>query len=241
MELNICHLYPDLLNVYGDVGNILILKDRLIKRGISVNVHNISVKDDFNADVFDIVLLGGGQDNEQTIVSADLMKKKDEIKRYIENNKVMLNICGGYQLLGRYYIGANGEKIDGLSLLDIRTEMGKDRFIGNVVSKDYETQEYLIGFENHSGRTILGDSVKPMASVIIGFGNNGEDKTCGCVYKNTYGTYFHGSFLAKNQVFCDMLIKKAIKIKYNEDIELSQIDDEFYNKARNVLLNKYLQ
>ncbi len=240
MELNICHLYPDLLNVYGDVGNILILKDRLLKRGIGVNIINLSANDEFIAEDYDIVLLGGGQDAEQTIVSADLSTKREQLKKYIEDEKVMLTICGGYQLLGEYYIGANGERIDGLSLIDIRTEKGDNRFIGNVISKDFETNDYIIGFENHSGRTILGENVKPMAEVVVGFGNNGEDKTCGCVYKNTYGTYFHGSFLAKNNVFADLLIKKAIFNKYGEEIELDKIDDEFYNKARNVLLNKYL-
>ncbi len=243
MEINICHLYPDLLNVYGDIGNILILKDRLEKRNIKANIVNISKNEEFKADDFDILLLGGGQDNEQSLISADLLTKRDEIQKYIEDSKVLLAICGGYQLLGKYYIGANGEKIDGLSLIDIVTNSageGEIRFIGNTVSKDFMTNEYIIGFENHSGRTILGEGVKPMAEVVVGYGNNGEDKTCGCVYKNTYGTYFHGSFLAKNNEFADMLITKALEKKYNEKIELEKIDDEFYSKARNTLLNRFL-
>lgn len=240
MEINICHLYPDLLNVYGDVGNILVLKDRLEKRNIKANVINISKNDEFLADDYDIVLLGGGQDKEQTIVSENLLKKRDELKKYIEANKVLLTICGGYQLLGKYYIGADGEKIDGLDLVDFVTNTGEGRFIGNVVSKEFETDDYIIGFENHSGRTVLGENVKPMANVIVGFGNNGEDKTCGCVYKNTYCTYFHGSFLAKNNKLADLLLSKAIYNKYNEKIELEPLDDEFYDKARNVLLNRFL-
>ncbi len=240
MELNICHLYPDLLNVYGDVGNILVLKDRMKKRGIGVNVINVSQGDEFRAEDYDIVLLGGGQDNEQTIVAKDLLLKREELKKYIELGKVLIAICGGYQLLGKYYIGQNGETIEGLSLIDIVTNSGDKRFIGDVISKTKVTDDYIIGFENHSGRTILGEGVEPMAEVVVGYGNNGEDKTCGCIYKNTYGTYFHGSFLVKNNDFADMLIKNALQYKYDHKVELEKIDDEFYTKARNVLLNKLL-
>ncbi len=240
MEINICHLYPDLLNVYGDVGNILVLKDRTEKRGIVANITNLSVDQEFNADNFDIVLLGGGQDAEQTIVAKDLFSKKEELRKYIESGKVLLSICGGYQLLGKYYIGQAGERIEGLGLIDLETKSGDQRFIGNVISKEFITNNYIIGFENHSGRTILGDSVSPMAETVVGFGNNGEDKTCGCVYKNTFGTYLHGSFLAKNNEFADMLIERAFSNKYNEKIELCEIDDEFYSKARNVMINRLL-
>ncbi len=240
MEINICHLYPDLLNVYGDVGNILVLKDRLLKRGIGVNVINVSQGDEFRAEDYDIVLLGGGQDNEQTIVAKDLLLKRDELKKYIEWGKVLIAICGGYQLLGKYYIGQNGEIIDGLSLIDIETKSGETRFIGDVISKTKITDDYIIGFENHSGRTILGEGVEPMAEVVVGYGNNGEDKTCGCIYKNTYGTYFHGSFLVKNNDFADRLITNALQYKYDHKVTLEKLDDEFYTKARNVLLNKLL-
>ncbi|WOO86736.1 glutamine amidotransferase [Mollicutes bacterium LVI A0039] len=241
MQINICHLYPDLLNVYGDVGNILILKDRLLKRGIEVNVLNVSTNEPFNAEEYDIVLLGGGQDNEQTIVSDDLFKKRVELQKYIEDEKVLLAICGGYQLLGEYYIGANGERIEGLDLIDIVTESGNDRFIGNTISKEAITGDYIVGFENHSGRTILGDNVQPMAEVVVGFGNNGQDKTCGCIYKNTFGTYFHGSFLAKNNKMADELIKRALEKKYNKEIILEPIDDEFYEKARETLFDRYMK
>ncbi len=240
MQINICHLYPELLNVYGDVGNILVLKDRIEKRGIQANVINITLNDSFNPDEYDIILLGGGQDKEQIIVAEDLKNKKEELRQYIESEKVLLAICGGYQLLGKYYIGANGEQIEGLSLIDIETTSGDERFIGNTVSKEPITNDYIVGFENHGGRTILGENVLPMAEVVVGYGNNGQDKTCGCVYKNTYGTYFHGSFLTKNNAFADLLIKKAIKNKYDKEIELESIDDEFYNKARNILLNRFL-
>ena len=154
MELNICHLYPDLLNVYGDVGNILILKHRAELRGIKVNILNNSLNDAFNVDDYDIVLFGGGQDFEQSIVSNDLSgAKKDALEKYIEAGKVLIAICGGYQLLGKYYTAPNGEKINGLGILDIYTESGDTRFIGNTVIYNEEFNEYYVGFENHSGRT----------------------------------------------------------------------------------------
>ena len=144
MELNICHLYPDLLNVYGDVGNILILKHRAEERGIKVNIMNVSLNDEFNADDYDIVFFGGGQDYEQSIVSADLMNnKKEELSRYINNGKVLIAICGGYQLLGKYYIAPDGEKLQGLGILDIYTNGGEKRFIGNTIIHNDKFNEKL--------------------------------------------------------------------------------------------------
>lgn len=237
MELNICHLYPDLLNVYGDVGNIKILEYRAKARGINVNIHNISIKDEFNADEMDIVLFGGGQDYEQSIVSADLKdNKRDEIKRYIENNKVLIAICGGYQLLGKYYIAANGEKINGLDILDIYTESGDKRFIGDTIIINEKTNETYVGFENHSGRTHIND-LEPLGKCIVGFGNNGEDGYEGCIYKNTYCTYFHGCLLAKNPELADRLIKAALEEKYG-DITLSPLDDEFELQAKDHMIKR---
>lgn len=167
MELNICHLYPDLLNVYGDVGNILILKHRAENRGIKVNVINVSINDEFNADDYDIVFFGGGQDYEQSIVSNDLMtNKKDELSRYINNGKVLIAICGGYQLLGKYYTAPNGEKIQGLGILDIYTEAGNTRFIGDTIIYNEDFNETYVGFENHSGRTYL-NGLKPLVNAYM--------------------------------------------------------------------------
>ncbi len=215
MELNICHLYPDLLNVYGgDIGNILVLKYRAQQRGIKINVSNVSIKDSFPIDKYDIALFGGGQDYEQAIVSKDMVEtKKDDLTEYIEKGKVLLAICGGYQLLGKYYTTPEGEKLDGLNILDIYTEGGDTRFIGNTVIKNEEFNETYVGFENHSGRTYIGD-LKPLGKVIAGYGNNGEDKQEGCIYKNTFGTYFHGSLLSKNPELADRLLSIALKNKY---------------------------
>ncbi|MCR1935158.1 type 1 glutamine amidotransferase [Clostridium tepidum] len=238
MELNICHLYPDLLNVYGDIGNILVLKYRAEQRGIKINVSNVSIRDKFLTDKYDIVLFGGGQDYEQAIVSKDMVEtKKDDLTEYIEKGKVLLAICGGYQLLGKYYTTPEGEKLDGLNILNIYTEGGDTRFIGNTVIKNEEFNETYVGFENHSGRTYIGD-LKPLGKVIVGNGNNGEDKKEGCIYKNTFCTYFHGSLLSKNPELADRLLSIALKNKYGENIKLEPLDDNLEIKAKEFIVNR---
>ena len=238
MELNICHLYPDLLNVYGDVGNILILKDRAEKRGIKVNIINVSLNDEFNKDNMDIVFFGGGQDYEQSIVSEDLKNnKKESLEQYIEEEKVLLAICGGYQLLGKHYIAPNGEKLDGLGILDIYTEAGEKRLIGNTVIHNEEFDETYVGFENHSGRTFIND-LKPLGKCVHGYGNNGEDGYEGCIYKNTFCTYFHGSLLSKNPELADRFLKIALDKKYGS-VELENLDDTFELKAKEHIINKF--
>lgn len=237
MELNICHLYPDLLNVYGDVGNILILKYRAEKRGIKVNIHNVSLNDDFDYENTDILFFGGGQDFEQSIVSSDLKtKKRDALKEYIENEKVTIAICGGYQLLGNYYMTPSGEKIEGLGILDIYTESGDTRFIGNTVIHNEEFNETYVGFENHSGRTFI-NNLKPLGKCINGFGNNGEDNYEGCIYKNTFCTYFHGSLLSKNPELADRLLTLALNKKYGS-VTLEPLNDELELKAKDSIIKK---
>ncbi len=237
MELNICHLYPDLLNVYGDVGNILILKHRAEERGIKVNLINISLNDKFDCENTDILFFGGGQDFEQSIVSDDLKTiKKPDLEKYIENEKLVIAICGGYQLLGNYYIAPNGEKIEGLGILDIYTEGGDTRFIGNTVIYNEEFNETYVGFENHSGRTYI-NGLKPLGKCIHGYGNNGEDGYEGCIYKNTYCSYFHGSLLSKNPELADRFLNIALSKKYGE-IKLEKLDDELELKAKNIIINK---
>ena len=235
MELTICHLYPDLLNVYGDVGNVLILKHRASLRGIDVNIVNSSLNDTLDKDNIDIIFFGGGQDYEQSIVSNDLNTiKKDDIKEYIEDGKVFLAICGGYQLLGKYYTAPNGEKINGLGILNIYTEGGDTRFIGNTEIYNESFDETYVGFENHSGRTYINDHT-PLGKCIHGYGNNGQDGYEGCIYKHTFGSYFHGSFLSKNPEFADRLLLLALQNKYGTDVKLDLLDDELELKAKSVI------
>ncbi|WP_027633809.1 type 1 glutamine amidotransferase [Clostridium hydrogeniformans] len=238
MELNICHLYPDLLNSYGDLGNILILKWRAEERDIKVNIHNVSLGDEFNESDYDIVFFGGGQDYEQSIVSKDLKEtKRDAIEDYIERGGVLLAICGGYQLLGEYYTTPEGEKLPGLNILPLYTKAGDTRFIGNTAIVNEELNESYVGFENHSGRTYLGEGLKPLGKCLLGFGNNGEDGYEGCIYKNTYCTYFHGSLLSKNPELSDRLLETALNSKYN-DVELEHLNDIMELKAKEHILSK---
>ncbi|NMM64479.1 type 1 glutamine amidotransferase [Clostridium sp. P21] len=239
MELNICHLYPDLLNVYGDLGNILILKYRAEQRGIKVNVINESLGDTFEASKYDIAFFGGGQDYEQSIVSQDLNEtKKLGITEYIESGKVFLAICGGYQLLGKYYTTPDGEKLEGLNIIDVYSEGGSIRFIGNTVIHNEEFNETYVGFENHSGRTYIGKELKPLGKTLAGYGNNGEDGYEGCIYKNCYCTYFHGSLLSKNPELADRFIETALFNKYGEKVELDLLDDSFELKAKEFIINR---
>lgn len=238
MELHICHLYPDLLNSYGDIGNILIMKHRAKKRGIEVIVHNITINDPFEPDLYDIVFFGGGQDFEQSIVSADLKEnKRDAIKQYVEDGKVLIAICGGYQLLGKYYMSANDEKLEGLDVLDIYTEKGDHRAINNLIIQDQD--HYYVGFENHSGKTHI-NGLTPLGTVKYGFGNNGDDQQEGCRYKNTIGTYLHGPLFSKNPELCDEILLSALNLKYDE-VEFSPLDDTFEMKAKQAILDRYLK
>ncbi len=238
MEINICHLYPDLLNVYGDIGNILILKSRAEKRGIKVNIINASISDSLDIDNIDIMLLGGGQDYEQSIVSNDIKESKGlAIKNYIEASKVLIAICGGYQLLGKYYIAPNGEKLEGLGILDIYTEGLDNRFIGNTIIYNEEYNETYVGFENHSGRTYISN-YKPLGKCILGNGNNGKDGLEGCIYKNTYCTYLHGSLLSKNPELADRLLLSALNNKY-ENITLEPLDDTLELNAKKEIIKNH--
>lgn len=240
MELNICHLYPDLLNVYGDLGNILILKYRCQARGIKVNIHNVSLGEPFYKEDYDIVFFGGGQDYEQSIVAKDLFgEKQEELRSYVEEGKVLLAICGGYQLLGKYYTTPEGESLKGLDILDIYTEAGDKRFIGNIVIKNEETNETYVGFENHSGRTYIGN-LPPLGKVLSGFGNNGSDGYEGCIYKNTYCSYCHGSLLSKNPELADRLIEKAMILKY-PDFILSPLSEDFELKAKEAMISRLIK
>lgn len=225
-SLNLCHLYGNLLNTYGDNGNLLMLKYYAEKMGVDFSAEVVSLFQDFDAKKYDLVFFGGGQDYEQLIVSEDIQQKKDDITSYIENNGVMLAVCGGYQLLGHYYMGAKGEKIAGISALDHYTESQvNNRFIGDTEIYNQEFNETYYGFENHNGRTFLGAGERPLGEVVLGKGNNGSDKTEGVIYKNTFGTYFHGPILARNPHLAVRLLITALKNKYGADFEMPDIKE----------------
>lgn len=245
MNLTIGYLYGDLMNIYGDRGNIIALEKRAQWRSIKVKIKNISIGDKITPRRCDIFFFGGGQDQQQELVAADLQSSgkgkliKDEVGRGVP----LLSICGGYQLLGEYYKPHKGPKLPGIGLFKAYTVASDKRMIGNIVihmtSKIRLLTSELVGFENHSGKTYLRKQAEPLGTVMKGYGNNGEDKTEGCVYKNAIGCYMHGSLLPKNPHLTDWLLKKALEVKYKRDIELEPLDDLFEKKAHNVAISKF--
>lgn len=225
-DLNIAHLYGNLMNTYGDNGNVLMLKYVAEKLGTRVTVDIVSLNDAFDQDYYDLVFFGGGQDYEQTIVAKDLPSKKAALADYIAKNKVVLAICGGFQLLGQYYVQANGVKIDGLGIMGHYTlNQHQNRFIGDIQIHNEVFNETYYGFENHQGRTFLSDDEKPLGRVVYGNGNNKEDQTEGVHYKNVYGSYFHGPILSRNVNLAYRLVTTALKEKYGSAITLPRYDD----------------
>nr|WP_246601347.1 adenosylcobyric acid synthase [Enterococcus alishanensis] len=226
-ELNLAHLYGNLLNTYGDNGNLLMLKYYAEKMDIDLHTEIVSIYQDFDAEKYDMVFFGGGQDYEQMIVSKDIQNKKEAIEKYIENDGVLLAVCGGYQLLGHYYVGADGEKIPGIGVMDHYTlSQDNNRFIGDIIIHNEEFDETYYGFENHNGRTFLGEGERPLGTVKEGKGNNGEDSGEGVIYKNVYGTYFHGPILSRNKALAIRLLQTALKNKYGENIDLPEIPED---------------
>lgn len=242
MTLNICHLYPDLMDTYGDRGNIITLQKRCLWRGIETTYTSISLNDKLDPDKLDIYFFGGGQDRAQTVVGPDLLKKAKDLKSATDKGAVLLSICGGYQLLQKYFKTKEGEEIKGVGLFDAYTVGSDERMIQNLlielsaelkseIQSPYSSMNHepssmnnLVGFENHSGKTYLGPNVQPLGKVIKGAGNNGEDSTEGAVYKNAFGCYLHGSLLPKNPHFADYLISKALERRYGK-ITLKPLDD----------------
>lgn len=236
MKLEICILYPDLLNSYGDTGNSSILAHRANEHGIDAQIHYVSLSDEFDPNLYDIVLVGGGQFHEQSIVAEDLRNNKGELlKEYVHAGKVTLLICGAYQLAGDYYVDDHGNREDGLGILPVYSEPAKERMIGDLVIKDTDGTMY-IGFENHLGKTYIGD-LEPLGKVVSGFGNNGEDSCEGCRFKNTIGTYLHGPMLAKNPEIADWMIKKALELKGHE-VKLKTLDDSWEKAAKDVVMQR---
>lgn len=227
MELKICHMYPDVLNLYGDRGNILCLRRRLEWRGIDVTVESAGIGSRANLANCDLVFIGGGQDFEQEVLLDDLHSGKDEeVKAAINDGVTFLAICGGYQMLGAYYETFDGHRCDFIGALDLYTVGSKQRMIGNYsfTCTPESGGSSVVGFENHSGRTHLGTGVSPLGTVTAGYGNNGEDKTEGARYKNVFATYSHGPLLPKNPELCDFILKTALERKYGA-AELAPLDD----------------
>ncbi|MCA1738107.1 MAG: glutamine amidotransferase [Actinobacteria bacterium] len=232
MKLTIHHLYADMMNLYGDRGNVIAIKKRAEWRGITVDVVDVGLREPIkptpSADLF---LFGGGQDREQALLAEDLSGTKGaDLRAIVEDGGVVLGVCGGYQLMGHYYETLEGEKLPGVGVFDMYTRPGRPdeaRLIGNILARvrapeNSEVRE-VVGFENHGGRTELGET-EPLAEVIAGYGNNGRDGSEGARRLNAYGTYLHGSLLPKNPWLTDQLLLNALR-RVDDKIELEPLND----------------
>jgi len=255
-KINITHLYPDLMNLYGDLGNVVCLQKRLEWRNIEVNINNVSIGDNLEKTPTDLFFFGGGQDNDQLKVFSDLIEnKKDSLLTSLISGVPMLAICGGYQLLGKYFLDGNNQKIAGIGILGLETvapglEMHQ-RAVGNLVteltpdspiSNHYTKLKTLVGFENHSGRTrFINPDLKPLGKVLIGVGDNEDAKNDGILKDNIIGSYMHGSLLPKNPHLADYLITQALIKKYPEfrSIPLDPLDDSIEVAAHQYILKAY--
>ncbi len=230
-KLTIHHLYADMMNMYGDRGNVISLKKRCEWRGMDVEVVDVNLGESIRPTGCDIFLFGGGQDREQALLAEDLSGTKGaDLRAIADDGGVVLGVCGGYQLMGHYYETADGKRLPGVGIMDLHTEpasAGEERLIGNVLMHVPDPEggpdREVVGFENHGGRTILG-SADPLGRVVAGYGNNGRDGTEGARRNNAYGTYLHGSLLPKNPWLTDKFIREAL-LHAGHDAELQPLDD----------------
>ena len=251
MVLRICHLYPDVLNLYGDSGNIICMQRRLQWRGIDAEITQVPIGEKARFADYDLVFIGGGQDFEQDALLKDAdQNKKADIRAAIDDEKVFLCICGGYQIMGQYYRTWDGKQLDFMGLIDFYTEGHEKRMIGNYMfecdalialnnAAEIKADDLIVGFENHSGQTFLGEGIKPIGKVLSGYGNNEKAEYEGMHYKNVFGAYCHGPMLPKNPRFCDLLLQTALDRKYGRGtIALTELDDTLENNAHNYMVNR---
>jgi lipid II isoglutaminyl synthase (glutamine-hydrolysing) len=240
VTLRICYLYPRLLSVAGDRGNLFALTQRCDWRGIGYSVSEADVGELDGLAEADLILLHGGQDREMHAAAADLAAKAGPLRAAIESDAVVLAVCAGYQLLGQYYQPPAGPAIEGVGVLDVVTEGGPTRFIGHVAAEcplgSGQGGGLLTGFENHSGRSYLGSGVEPLGTVLAGAGNNGEDGTEGARYRQVYATYLHGPVLPKNPWLADHLLATAIARRHPGFGPLAPLADETEHQAHSAAL-----
>lgn len=241
MHITIGHLYPDLLNLYGDRGNTITLARRCEWRDIDARVIDLGAGQDADFEDIDLFFIGGGQDFDQRTLLADLGvgvagSKATRLQQSIEADVPVLAICGGYQILGEYYLDHEGQMAKFIGVLPMYTEAGDTRLIGNIAFRAdaIEGAPVVIGFENHAGRTHLREGATPLGTVLKGYGNNGEDGTEGLRYRNVIATYSHGPLLPKNPRIADTLIELALRRRYPE-AKLQPLDDALENAAHDTM------
>lgn len=235
--LTIVHLFPELLNLYGDGGNVIALTRRLQWRGLPVEVREVGMDDAMDFSQADIVFIGGGADREQMIVKDAMVARKSELSAYVADGGVLLAVCGGYQFLGHSY-AMDDVVVEGLGVIDMETVRGEGRLIGNAVIQSDICDAPIVGFENHGGRTTLGSDAKPLGRVLgKTFGNNGEDGFEGVHQGNLIGTYLHGPLLPKNPQVADYLIARAFD-RRGDALELVPLDDAVELEANRVMAKR---
>jgi hypothetical protein len=255
-SLTLAHLYPEQMNIYGDRGNIITLQQRCAWRGIALTILPIGVGTQLDWSTCDMAFFGGGQDSGQALIAEDFLHHQGEaLAQAIEDDLVVLAICGGYQLLGHYFLTHTGERLPGVGVLDVHTVGGKKRLIGNIVIEADFTSAFgsqqpaptphngtlrLVGFENHSGRTYHGPRVQSLGRVLVGSGDNGEDGVAGAVYRNTIGCYLHGSLLPKNPQLADQLLLLALRRRYGAEVSLPPLDDTLELQAQQTMVERLL-
>jgi lipid II isoglutaminyl synthase (glutamine-hydrolysing) len=232
-DLRVGHLYPEYLNIYADRGNIAVLESRSRWRGIDVTVIDCGIGDPLpDADLY---YLGGGQDRDQVLVAPDLVSRAADLRAAVEGGAAVLAVCGGYQMLGRRYRGHQGDEIPGIGLVDLVTDAGTERMIGNItIECELDGAAVrVVGFENHAGRTVLGPGVRPLGRVLHGHGNNGGDRTEGVRDGRVVGTYIHGPLLPKNPELADHVIRTALERRHGT-VALDPLDDALERAAHDV-------
>jgi lipid II isoglutaminyl synthase (glutamine-hydrolysing) len=233
--LTLVHLYPREMNIYGDTGNVVVLRRRLEWRGRAVRVVPVSLGDPLPLDA-DILLGGGGQDAAQGEIGADFAARGAELRAMADDGVVMLTVCGSYQMLGHEFITQDGDHIKGVGVLDVITRGQHERLIGNNYV-DTPSAGRLVGYENHSGLTELGPGVAPLGRTLPGRGNNGTDRTEGAVRDNVIGTYLHGPVLARSARFADDLLQRALRRRGWDDA-LEPLDDTLADRAAKVAVGR---
>lgn len=232
MTLRIVPLYPELLSIYADRGNVRVLEQRARWRGLPVEVVPLALGESFDPEQADVVLIGGGQDRDQALVAEALIAQVPALRSAIADGVPVLTVCGGYQLLGHRYVDQSGRHTPGTGLVDLETHAGPTRLVGNVVV-DVEfagTHHELVGFENHAGRTILGPGVAPLGKVIVGGGNDGTGTAEGCLEGRIVGSYVHGPLLPKNPWLADQLLAWACEHR-GLPTTLAPLDDQLEEAA----------